>query len=156
MNNFTAKRHIVSANQHLMAKLSVVFPLLCPKREYDWIPGWACNIVFSKSGFAELDCIFTTNFQTDGFETWVTDKYIPNKEIQFIRVSEERVIRYSIQLTEKVDGTTQASWEQTITALNEKGNLYIDNFDDNAFPLKIKHLEKLLNHFLETGQMMNV
>jgi hypothetical protein len=112
--------------------------------------------MYSKSGFAELDCIFTTHFPNDCFETWVTDKYIPNQEIQFIRVSEERVIRYSIQLTENTDGTTEACWEQTITSLNPKGNIYIENFDDKAFFLKIKHLEKLLNHYLETEQMMKI
>jgi hypothetical protein len=156
MNNFVSKRHVVSANQNLKAKPSDVFPLLCPKREYDWIPGWNCDIIYSKSGFAEQDCIFNTHFPNDCFETWVTDKYIPNQEIQFIRVSEERVIRYSIQLTENTDGTTRACWEQTITSLNQKGNSYIEKFDDNAFFLKIKHLEKLLNHFLEIGQMMKI
>ena len=154
MSNFISKRHFVSAKQLLNATPDKVFPLLCPKREYEWIPTWDCEIIHSKSGFAELDCIFTTNFPGDGKETWIVDRYEKNKEIQFIRCSESRAIRYSISLTENNNGTSTAIWEQTITALNSAGNNYIENFDNEGFSTKIKMLEKLLNHFLETGNML--
>ena len=37
-----------------------VFPLLCPVREVDWIPGWTTDWVISQSGVAEQNCIFQT------------------------------------------------------------------------------------------------
>jgi len=46
--------------QHLAAKPAVVFPLLCPVREADWIDGWDPISVFTNSGAAEPDCIFVT------------------------------------------------------------------------------------------------
>ena len=153
MNNFIPKRHIVSSQQLLKATPEEVFPLLCPKREYEWIPTWDCEIIYSKSGFAELDCIFITNFN-NWKETWVVDKYEKNKEIQFIIFSENRIIRYSISLTDNNNETTAAVWEQTITSLNEDGNLYLENYDNNNFSTRIKTLETLLNHFLQTGEML--
>ena len=39
-----------------------VFPLLCPVREYEWIPGWECDVLHSVSGVAEEDCVFRTRF----------------------------------------------------------------------------------------------
>ena len=35
----------------------VVFPLLCPVREYEWLEDWTCEMVFSESGVAEEDCV---------------------------------------------------------------------------------------------------
>lgn len=41
---------------------SEIFPLLCPTREYDWIEGWECDLLYSESGIAEQDCIFNAGF----------------------------------------------------------------------------------------------
>jgi len=37
-----------------------IFPLLCPAREADWIPGWNCELIYTKTGYAEDKCIFRT------------------------------------------------------------------------------------------------
>jgi hypothetical protein len=152
--SFLAKQCYFSAIQLLVASPEKVFPLLCPTREYDWIETWKCDLLFSKSGFAELDCIFATHFPGDEREIWVVDRYEPNALIQFVRVSENRVIRYSIRLTDNGDGKTFAQWEQTITALTEAGNRYLENLSDVEFGKKIKGLENLHNHYLETGEML--
>lgn len=151
---FSAKQCSLSACQLLAAPPEKVFPLLCPTREFDWIETWNCELVFSKSGFAELDGVFTTNFPGDDKDVWVIDRYEPNVLIQFVRVSENRVIRYRITLTANGNGTTSAIWEQTITALTEAGNRYIENQSNEQFSKKIKGLEKQLNHYLETGEML--
>ena len=39
-----------------------VFPLLCPKREYDWTEGWGCHIVYSQLGVPEKYCVFVKDF----------------------------------------------------------------------------------------------
>src|SRR2546427_12204443 len=38
----------------------IVFPMLCPVREADWVPGWQYKMIYSKSGMAEAGCVFTT------------------------------------------------------------------------------------------------
>jgi len=154
--SFKAKRSYFFCEQLLQASPDRVFPLLCPKREFDWIDTWDCDIIFSKSGFAEQDCIFSTNFPGDVKETWFTDRYEKDKVIQFIKFSEPKVIKYTITLTDNNNGTTTTKWEQMITSLNNDGNLFIGNNSEEEFRKKIKGLENKLNHYLTTGEMLRV
>lgn len=149
MNTFISKRHRVASSQLVAAIPERVFQLLCPKREYEWIPTWDCEIIHTQSGYAELDCIFVTGYQTEEEETWVVDRYEPNHLIQFILFSKNRVTRYSITLEDYADGATRLVWEQTITARNEEGNRFVEAFSDEAFAEKISRLENLLNQYLK-------
>jgi hypothetical protein len=151
---FKARRLVVSCNQLLNFKPDKVFPLLCPQREYEWIESWRGKIIYSESGFAELDCVFSTESDGNAREVWITDRYKENKRIQFIRFTPSRVIRYNITLTDNNDGTTTARWEQTITSLTEEGNSYIGNFSSSGYEKLIRALEKMLNHYLATGEML--
>jgi hypothetical protein len=151
---FTAKRCFLSAEQHLNFTPEKIFPQLCPTREYDWIETWKCDLLYSKSGFAELDCIFTTHFSGSEKETWVVDRYEPNELIEFVRTAESRVIRHSIRLSNNNDGSTTLFWHQIITALNENGNRYVENCSNEEFRQQVQALEKMLGHFLEMGKML--
>jgi hypothetical protein len=150
---FIAKRKVLLSLQSLKSTPEKIFPLLCPTREYEWIENWKCELIHSESGFAELDCFFTTEIPGEKNDVWYTDRYEANKCIQFIRVSEKRVIRYLISLNGNSDGTTTALWEQVVTALNEDGNQYIESLSDIDFSKHMKSLEKILNYYLETGEM---
>lgn len=152
--DFTAKRCFLSAVQHLNFTPENVFPLLCPTREYDWIETWQCELIWSESGFAELDCIFNTHFPGDEKETWVVDRFEPNELIEFIRTTESLVMRHSIRLSNNGNGSTTLFWQQIITALNENGNKYVENCPNEEFGQKVKALENMLGHFLETGEML--
>jgi hypothetical protein len=151
--SFKAVRRLLEAEQQLHSTPDKIFPLLCPTKEYDWIENWKCDLVYSKSGFAELDCIFKTAFPGEGEETWITDRIEPNKLIQFIRVSDLRVIRYSINLISNKNGSTTAKWEQTITALTEEGNQSVERYSNSDFEKLIRGLETMINHYLATGEM---
>ncbi len=60
-----------------------VFPLLCPVREADWVPGWEYRLVYSQSGIAELGCVFTTP-NPDGVDsTWIVTEYEPPRRTAF-------------------------------------------------------------------------
>lgn len=153
-NWFTALRAVKTCTQHLLAPPDKVFPLLCPTREYDWIESWKCRMVHSQSGFAELDCIFVTDIPTEGEDVWVVSVHRPNEEIQFVRSNGRRVIRYSITLTDNGDGTTTAEWRQVLTGLNEEGNRLVASVTDEAYQRRISVLERRLNHYLTTGEML--
>jgi hypothetical protein len=150
-DNFAALRTTKSAKQHLLAPPDKVFPLLCPTREYDWLETWKCRLLYSKSGFAELDCIFVTDFPNEGEEVWVVSVYRPNEEIQFVRSSGQRVIRFIITLTDNGNGTTTAEWTQIFSGLNEEGNRLVASVSDEAFRQRILERERQLNHFLTMG-----
>jgi len=139
---------------HLTAAPARVFPLLCPTREYDWIDTWKCRMVYSQSGHAELDCIFKTDFPADGPEdTWVVSRYEPPLLIEFVRVNSLRAIRYTISLRETAAAATEADWHQVVTGLSDEGNAVVRGLDETAFIQRMEALEKLLNHYLATGQM---
>ena len=155
METSQAKRIVRECTQHLQAVPSQVFPLLCPVREYEWIEHWTCKMIYSDSGVAEDNCIFTTDVPDDGSEkVWVVSHYEPNQEIQFVIVNDRIVARYSITLTDNGDGTTTAVWKQIITALNESGNQTLEHLTETVYAQKIRILETMLNHFLTTGEML--
>lgn len=155
MNDFKATRVRFSHTQHLPATADRIFPLLCPTREYEWIPMWECSLVYSESGYAEEGCVFTTNRAEDGDkDVWVISRHEPNKHIQFVRTNSLRTIKYDIRLNDNDDGTTLVSWEQQITGLNEDGNRFVSEMRESNFIDMVSMLEKLANHYLQTGTMM--
>lgn len=155
-DKFIAKKKTLSCDQVLFASPRKVFPLLCPTKEYDWIAPWKCELIYSESGFAELDCVFLTNFPDDVKETWMIDKYDINRLIQFVRFSESRVIRYCIELIDNKNDTTNAIWTQTIISLNSDGNSFIDNLSSIEYDNEIKTLEKMLNHYIKTKRRLEI
>ena len=66
MTAFKSERVIKSFTMTLDALPAMVFPLLCPVREYEWIEPWSCDMVFSASGVAENNAVFRTDFPTQG------------------------------------------------------------------------------------------
>ncbi|MBE0584104.1 MAG: hypothetical protein IH612_10145 [Desulfofustis sp.] len=134
-----------------------VFPLLCPVREHEWIQPWQCEMVYTDSGRAELDCVFKTWFSDDGPEdTWVVSRYIPPKHIEFVRINTIRSIRYCIDIIHQDDGSTQALWEQVITGLNSAGDDFVAGFTDEKYYNEMMVLQNMLNHFLKTGEMLKI
>ena len=155
MKTFKAMRTTRTAHQTLTGSPGDIFPLLCPIREYDWIEHWSCEMIYSTSGFAEPDCIFTTSFpEPGGRDTWVVCRHEPPTRIEFIRTNILRVMRYAITLEEQAPGRTRARWQQIITATGEEGNEHIRTLTAEAFAAQVATLETLLNHYLQTGRML--
>lgn len=153
-NGSTALRATRVCRQHLLATPDKVFPLLCPTREYDWIETWNCRMVSSESGFAEQDCVFVTDFPGEGEDVWVVSVYRPSTEIQFVRFNGQRVIRYAITLADNGDGTTTAEWKQILTGLTDRGSRFVEGLTDEVYRQRILGLERRLNHYLTTGEML--
>lgn len=150
-------RTIKSYTMNLDARADEIFPLLCPVREYDWIQPWQCEMVYTDSGRAELDCVFKTNFPDDGPEdTWVVSRYDPPKYIEFVRINPIRSIRYCIDVIQQEDGSTKAIWKQVITGLNSEGDNLVAGFTDEAYYGEMSMLQNMINHFLKTGEMLKI
>src|SRR5579863_3913944 len=76
MSKFRGKRITHECTQNNVAPPERVFPLLCPVREADWVPGWQYRLIYSKSGKAEAGCVFIT--EENGRETtWIVAEYDP-------------------------------------------------------------------------------
>lgn len=131
-----------------------VFPLLCPLREFDWVPGWECEIVYSESGVAEEGCIFRTDRPADGgLDTWVVSRYEPSRRISFVRVNPLRTILYDITLEPSPAGGTRLIWRQEITALDAAGDALVQGQTQDAFASMIENIERMLEHYLTTGEI---
>jgi len=141
--------------QNVQGSKRDIFPLLCPVRERDWIDGWECEIIYSKSGVNEEGCVFTTPRQNDKSTVWVTTLYdIEKGIIQFTRVTEgEEAVKIDIQLIEEQNNTVcKISYQYT--PLNPARNQYLRDNLDKDFNQSMQWWEKSINYFLRTGEKL--
>ncbi|MBN1799573.1 MAG: hypothetical protein JW822_13440 [Spirochaetales bacterium] len=118
-----------SATWHTTA--DKLFPLLCPAREADWIPGWNCRMIYSGTGYAEDKCVFTTDAANPlGSGTWAFTRYEQNKLVKFVRIDQNIFTHAGITLTDNNDGTVTGTWNLIDTALTEKGNKQLEKQPD--------------------------
>jgi hypothetical protein len=154
MNGFTPLRIAHEFTQRNLAPPEQVFPLLCPVREAEWIPGWRCRLIHSTTGLAELGCIFATP-NPDGTEKlWVISEYEPPRRIAFVWVWPEMVATLvSVEL--RAEGVhTEALVRYTYTGLSQAGNGEVQTYSRSWFEEKMTSWEAAINHFLRTGQML--
>lgn len=156
MEKFRAKRIRRTSTLTIPAPPDRVFPLLCPVREYEWLPGWSCDLIYTDSGVAEKGCIFRTSFLGEGEETWVASRHEPERhQVEFVRfIGGARLVQVEVSLCAGERESTNAVWTQTITALDEEGNAYIDAFSEETHLARMRLLERALSHFCQTGKMI--
>ena len=129
-----------------------LFALLCPTTEYDWIPNWRCELLHSKSGYAEYDAVFRTDFFGPQ-EIWVCTRYEPHRAIDYSRVSQDFCGKLEISLSENGDGTVTGRWVATASALTAAGNSAVAELQSAG-----KHLEELLevlDDYVNNGRMLS-
>lgn len=127
-----------------------VFPLLCPAREADWIPGWHATILHSGTGYAEDRCVFSTDEAcVSGSGLWTFTGYRENEYVRFVRFAGDTLTHGEITLRDNGNGTTTGTWHLTITALNPAGNERIAHMDGDYG----RGLVKLIDAYLATGKM---
>ncbi len=131
-----------------------VFPLLCPVREYEWIPTWHCEMLHSQSGVAEQDCVFRTNFPDTGPMTWVVSRYEPPTLIEFTCFTPAGlVMRLSIKLHTE-DTLTHLHWSRRWLATTPAAEAWIAGYTGEAFAATMATLQATLTHYLATGEML--
>lgn len=125
-----------------------VFPLLCPVREKEWIPGWDFEWIFSKTGLIGECCLFKTKeYGEDTF--WFVVEYDQIKfRIVFVQfVPDLLTARFTVHLVEQ-GGKTIAQVEYVFTSLSEKGKEYIEKELTQEKPGKeMEAMELLLTLF---------
>ncbi|RPJ56702.1 MAG: hypothetical protein EHM23_22825 [Acidobacteria bacterium] len=138
------RRHVTDWTSELEAQPEEVFPLLCPVREYEWLEGWKCEMIYSESGVAEANCIFETKFRGES-ATWAVSRYEPPKRIEFVVVTPQiQVCRLDISLEPSEKGT-RLRWVRIFTGLSDRGNETIDSWktsSDQALSEKIEYFVK--------------
>ncbi|HED07398.1 MAG TPA: hypothetical protein ENI57_04715 [Ignavibacteria bacterium] len=148
------KPHRISRTykQKIKAKPSLVFPLLCPNREVDWVNGWLPEEIISNSGLAELDCVFTTT-NDKGKAFWIVTKYEPeNFMLEIAKIVPDYYLsNIRISINDNQDNGSDLSVTYQLTSLSKNGNKKVDEFTEEYYKDFMEAWERELNYFLITG-----
>jgi hypothetical protein len=130
-----------------------VFPLLCPVREYEWLPGWKCEMAYSKSGAAEMNAIFYTREMHSLRVVWTLITFEPDSRIEYLLVAgQHSVVRLSLGLSEPAAGKTEIDWQMLFTATSALGRKLLSAaFTEEKFQEMMHARQAELDHFLESG-----
>jgi hypothetical protein len=134
---------------------SVVFPLLCPVREYDWIDGWQCEMVYSDSGVAEDRCVFITRFPNEPELVWMCVRFEPaaGKLRYVVTGPGSHVETLDIEVDE-VEGGSRLNWRRTYTALTEDGEKWMREWTGAPLDEEQRLLARALDHYCRTGDRL--
>ena len=149
--NFQAAQFKRKGTIHCKATIKEAFPLLCPKREEEWIPGWECDTIWSKSGYNEEGAIFRT-IKPYGTELyWTTLHYDLNSKIVDFLIAAPHlyIFRFQIELHVSNDDLLNITFSQTFTSISEEGNVFLKRYEGEDFKERLKSLENLMTRHLE-------
>ena len=138
---------------HQPAPPEDVFPLLCPTREYEWIDYWQCRLLYTETGFAEADCVFSTELESH--ETWVVTRYEPPEHIDFcIFTDAEVVVQLKIAVSRRDDGQADLRWERTYTSTGPSGRDRVQELTAAEVEGRMRDVNERLAYYLERGDML--
>jgi hypothetical protein len=149
---FAARRKVQHYERVFAASPGELFPLLCPAREADWIPGWTSDLVYTTTGYVQSDCIFTTNADNPfGAGTWVIYAHVPDERLELVKASKDLVLQMRIAISAEPGGGSRGRWVLTVTSLTEEGVAMVEAMPDQD-PRFLALLDGL-EHYLETGRL---
>jgi len=147
-SQFRGKRAITTFTGHLSFPPDVIFPLLCPVREYEWLEGWQCEMIYSNSGMVEDNCIFKTAH--GGGMIWTVSHYEPPRRIEFTTFIPDAVVTRLILSLKTNRGGTDLQWTRIFTGLTEAGNQSVGTWKTE----RDAELTRKLEHYLKAGKML--
>jgi hypothetical protein len=157
MNLTTPNRVRHSYIQRLVGDPSAVFPLLCPVREAEWIEGWDPIAVWSRSGVAEADCVFTTAAPEGSAQPaiWYITRHEPGAGfVEMLKITPGvTACRLTIELRATATGC-EAEVTYTHTSLGPAGDDFVAGFTADHYLGFMRDWEGRLNHFLRTGSAL--
>jgi hypothetical protein len=139
--------------QTIEAVPDVVFPLLCPVRETDWLDGWRYTMVYSASGVVERGAVFSTPGAEEPDTIWVVTDHDPaHHVVAFTRFTPgSRVCVLRIVVTPGDAGRSWVDIDYTYTATSSAGETFIKAFTEEKFVEAMRFWERSMNHWLATG-----
>jgi len=141
-----------NARFRVAAPAAKVFPLLCPVREYEWIPDWRCVMIYSESGVAEKDALFTTVEKPFGKMLWTCVEYDPPSRIDYLLTLGSKVsIRLELALSGE-GGACELSWTMRFTVASRLlAALLRRRMSERAFAKMVGDRERQLAEYFSSG-----
>ena len=152
-------RIVRTCTQRIDAPPAVVFPLICPVREADWLDGWAdgYELIYSASGLAEKDCVFRTHGHGDPEMIWTISEHDSDRGVvEFVRVM-ARFVATTLRVTiaDGGDGTSAVEVTYVVTPVSDEGARFAaTRYGGEALPDAIRWWETSMNHYLRTGECL--
>ena len=143
-----------SYTQRLVAEPAVVFPLLCPVREADWLDGWDPILIVAESGVAEPDCIFVTPSEPNN-AIWYITRHEPDIDfVEMLKITPlVTACKLSIQLRPAASGS-EAVITYTHTSLGPEGDAFVASFTEDYYRQFMQEWETRINHYLLHGSVL--
>jgi hypothetical protein len=153
---FGTKRMVRTYRQTIDAPPDVVFPLLCPVRETEWLDGWEYTMIYSVSGLVEEGAVFTTSNPGEEDTVWIVTCHDRGARlVEFARFtpgSKTCVLR--IAVAPCGDARSHVDVSYTYTSTTPLGNAFLDGWTEQAFLGAVVFWEQSMNHFLKTGDRL--
>ena len=129
-----ARRISLQFDTEIAAPPAVIFPLLCPVREHDWLPGWRAEMICSESGLAEDNCVFAAENPLFGPAIYYMSRHDAAQGIvQFVIFYPGKAIQKLDLALEPTPAGTRFSMRRTFTGLSAEGNAAIDRITEPDF-----------------------
>jgi hypothetical protein len=150
---FAAQRVTRAFAQTIEAPPAMVFPLLCPVREADWLDGWQFTMIASASGLVEPGAVFSTPHEGEPDTVWIVTRHDPvERLVEFARFTPgSRVCVLRIQVAPAGPERSRVDIVYTYTSIGEAGNGFIERFTEASFHDAMTCWERSMNHWLKTG-----
>jgi hypothetical protein len=155
-NGFISRRITREYRQTIRAAPQIVFPLLCPVREAEWLDGWRCHMIFSASGLVEEGAVFSTPSEGEADTVWIVTRHDPKAHrVEFARFTHaSKTCILKIDVTPKGKSHSYVHISYTYSGIAPSGNDFIEKFTEKAFLESVTFWEKSMNYFLETGEKL--
>ncbi len=152
-----AKRAVRSYRQTINAKPDVVFPLLCPVREAEWLDGWSYKMIYSASGLVEEGAVFSTSNPEEEDTVWVVTRHDPLARcVEFARFTpHSRTCFLKIAVSAFDNDRSHVDVSYTYTSITPAGERFIESWSEKAFLEAVVFWEKSMNHFLKAGERLS-
>jgi hypothetical protein len=139
--------------QTLRASNERVFPLLCPQREKDWLPGWDARLIHTESGLAEPRAVFGTRHESGAEIVWVVVEHKPAHRVRMVRWHPDAmVVDLELDLSSPQPATTWLDIRYTYTATSPAGRALIESMTLPQWHAQMENWEHHLNAWLDAGR----
>jgi len=155
-SEFQSRRITRAYRQTINANPDIVFPLLCPVREAEWLDGWQYDMIYSESGLVEEGAVFRTSHEGEDDTIWIITKHNPRTlEVDFTRfTNNSRTCVLKIAVSPKDSDSSYVEISYTYTGITPEGNDFIDDFTEDSFLEAVTFWERSMNYFLKTGERL--
>jgi hypothetical protein len=135
--------------QTINASHERVFPLLCPEREKEWLPGWEARWIHCDSGLAEPRAVFATRHGEGAEIIWLVAEHRPSHRVHLVRWHPETmVVDIELDLSSPLLNTTWLDVRYAYTATSPAGRALIEAMTLPQWHAQMKNWEAHLNAWL--------